>query len=145
MAIAPKKEDKELWKRIPIYKFILMNLHIGILLVLFHVTALSQCPTGQQLYQKLLLIERDNNMPGSEKLTQVFGLQKAFDQCRLNKDSVYARLLHRIGVLEFLPENLMKPSAIRLPPYKSTLQEKRKATESLPSTAIITWGITTTT
>ncbi|MEJ7680071.1 MAG: tetratricopeptide repeat protein [Segetibacter sp.] len=40
------------------------------------------------------------------KLKQVLYLQKRFDECGLSKDSVYARILHRIGALQHSLRNL---------------------------------------
>lgn len=62
---------------------------------------LCQCATANQYYSDLLAIEKAGEPP-AEKLAKVLSLQKTFTACALPKDSVYARMLHRQGVLEFL-------------------------------------------
>lgn len=61
---------------------------------------MAQCPSSQQVYGQLRTVENDGKLLPAEKLPRVFALQKIFDRCPLPKDSVYARILHRIGTLE---------------------------------------------
>ena len=61
----------------------------------------SQCPTGPQLWTKLIGIETDTILSQEQKLKEVFVLKKTFEDCRLARDSVYARILHRIGVFQY--------------------------------------------
>jgi tetratricopeptide (TPR) repeat protein len=75
------------------------------LLLLYKLTCFSQCLTNHQFYQKLIEAEQ-SSLSFTDKFKQVRNLQKRFEQCGLNKDSVYARILHRIGVLEYSRGNL---------------------------------------
>lgn len=60
----------------------------------------GQCPTNQFMWDTLLNIEV-NAMPVDQKLHDLYKLKKKFEDCKLSKDSVYARLLHRIGLYEY--------------------------------------------
>ncbi len=61
---------------------------------------IAQCPTSAQLWNRLLAIEK-SDADNKEKLQQVLQLQKQIQQCKLPEDSVYARILHRLGVLQY--------------------------------------------
>ena len=62
--------------------------------------AIAQCPTQQQFYGKLMSIEAANESD-EKKLSQAIILKDQFEKCRLGKDSVYARMLHKIGVYQY--------------------------------------------
>lgn len=61
----------------------------------------SQCTTGKDVWDSIIVIE---NATGSNnaKLQRATQLLKKFDGNTLCKDSVYARLLHRIATLQYL-------------------------------------------
>lgn len=74
----------------------------GLLLLAVQMTAQAQCLTSRQLYGKVVALENNAYLAAGEKRIRGLALQKASDSCRSNKDSAYARLLHRIGLWEFL-------------------------------------------
>lgn len=84
----------------PVNTFITLCSCILIQAAFFPYHLLSQCPPNPEVYQKILTIEKDGSLP-EEKLSALVSLQKGFEECRGRKDSVYARLLHRIGSLKY--------------------------------------------
>jgi len=60
----------------------------------------AQCSTPTEIYKKLLVLE-DAGESYSVKLRQANALRAQFEKCAFEKDSVYARLLHRIGVYQY--------------------------------------------
>ncbi len=60
----------------------------------------AQCLTHRQFWDALISIE---NTPYNtdKKLTEIIGLKNQFEKCGFKEDSVYARILHRIGALEY--------------------------------------------
>jgi CHAT domain-containing protein len=60
----------------------------------------AQCPTSAVVWNQLLAIEK-SEAADKEKLRKVLLLQKQMQQCNLPRDSVYARILHRLGVLQY--------------------------------------------
>ena len=66
-------------------------------------TATAQCPGARALWDQLIRIEGtpDAVLSKPQKLKQVLALKQQFEVCRLSPDSVYARILHRIGVYEY--------------------------------------------
>jgi CHAT domain-containing protein/tetratricopeptide (TPR) repeat protein len=75
----------------------------AILLTLFSGRPAAQCPLPQQVWDSLLRIEAapEAARPAAQKLKQVLALKATMDECRLPKDSVYARILHRIGLYQY--------------------------------------------
>ena len=67
----------------------------------FNSPGFSQCSSGKDLWNKIIAIE-DAAIANQEKLQQTLRLKNKFDSCKLAKDSVYARLLHRIATLQYL-------------------------------------------
>lgn len=67
----------------------------------FNTHCFPQCPSGKEVWNRILAVE-NASLTNSVKLQQAYGLKNEFDHCKLNRDSVYARLLHRIATLEFL-------------------------------------------
>jgi tetratricopeptide (TPR) repeat protein len=64
----------------------------------------AQCLQPPELYQKLLAIETANESDES-KLQQANALKNQFEKCAFEKDSVYARILHKIGVYQYYSAN----------------------------------------
>jgi CHAT domain-containing protein/tetratricopeptide (TPR) repeat protein len=60
---------------------------------------LAQCPSGLELRKKLVTIEKDTTRQPADKLQQLHQLHQLFLACHKNKDSIYARILHRLGAL----------------------------------------------
>ncbi len=81
--------------------------------------ALAQCPSSLAVYNTVELIEQ--SVGGSSdviilkpQLQKLYNLQKQYGICKLPKDSVYARLLHRIGNYQWRINNdLATADAIR--------------------------------
>ncbi len=73
--------------------------------LLLSLTAKAQCFTSLQYYDQLAAFEK-SGAPNPVKLEQVLTLSQKFRKCGLPEDSVYARMMHRIGVLESLENNL---------------------------------------
>lgn len=68
--------------------------------LLSYASVLGQCPTAPQLWDKLITIERDPVMSIEQRLKEVMSLKATFEDCGLPPDSVYARILHRLGVFQ---------------------------------------------
>jgi tetratricopeptide (TPR) repeat protein len=83
------------------YKF----LCLGFIAWAFVLFGYSACPTSKQIWDELLLIEQ-SDLPAKEKLQKVLLLERQSVQCKLPKDSVYARVLHRLGVLSFISNDM---------------------------------------
>lgn len=59
----------------------------------------AQCWDNRQFYQALLAIEKDTSLKtDNEKLTRLTALKNGFKKCGNAEDSVYARMLYRIGI-----------------------------------------------
>jgi CHAT domain-containing protein/tetratricopeptide (TPR) repeat protein len=65
--------------------------------------AFAQCPDSRALWDRLIQIEGtpDAVLVKPRKLKEVLLLEKQFKDCHLTPDSVYARILHRIGMLQY--------------------------------------------
>jgi CHAT domain-containing protein/tetratricopeptide (TPR) repeat protein len=75
-----------------IFFLVILLLHVG--------QSRAQCPTPKEIYDKLLRIENADD--GYDvQLRQANALRNQFDKCGFEKDSVYARLLHKIGVYQY--------------------------------------------
>ncbi|HRP55934.1 CHAT domain-containing protein [Agriterribacter sp.] len=73
-----------------------------LLTVLFLSThCFSQCHTGKDIWSSILALE-NAFLTNAVKLQQAYRVKHEFEHCKLSRDSVYARLLHRIATLEFL-------------------------------------------
>lgn len=70
-------------------------------ILFFNTHCFSQCRSVKDMWNSILAIENVSSA-NAAKLQQAYRLKHEFDQCNLNRDSVYARLLHRIATLEFL-------------------------------------------
>ena len=62
----------------------------------------AQCKTSPEIWNNILAIENDELSPPGKKLKQALTLKKEFEVCKLQEDSVYARLLHRIAALQYV-------------------------------------------
>ena len=67
----------------------------------FNMPCFSQCPSGKDMWNRILAVE-NASLTNYVKLQQAYELKNEFEHCKLMRDSVYARLLHRIATLEFL-------------------------------------------
>ncbi|SKC98149.1 Tetratricopeptide repeat-containing protein [Chitinophaga ginsengisegetis] len=80
----------------------------GCLLSYFY--AIAQCPPAAIFVNRITAIE-ENNLPDKEKIKQLDSLLALYQQCFSQKDSIYARIVHRIGNLCHLEGNW--PDALR--------------------------------
>ena len=63
-------------------------------------TASAQCPDSKTCWDKLIAIENRpvTELGLSQKYAQLLTIRQQMEDCRLDKDSVYARLLHRAAL-----------------------------------------------
>ena len=80
------------------------NISLGILALAFCIYTIGQFP-NTIIWNKLRSIENDTLLSYDQKLELVRQLKKDFEGQKLVKDSVYARILHRIGSLEYFINN----------------------------------------
>jgi tetratricopeptide (TPR) repeat protein len=71
-----------------------------VVLILLHAIALPQNKISLQFAQQLTNIEKDLILSNQEKLQKVITLKKEFEKSDTTEDSVYAKILHRIGALQ---------------------------------------------
>lgn len=91
-------------------RLFVIQLSLGIIAWAFCLYANGQCPAKRAVWDKLLSIEAET--PVSVKnLKQVITLRKQFENCRLDEDSVYARLLHKEGLFEYQLNNYVATAA----------------------------------
>lgn len=77
-------------------------LGLGIITWAFCYCCFGQYPSDTTIWKKLIDIEKDTSLSIEKKLPMVLKLKKLFEDQKIAEDSVYARILHRIGVYEFL-------------------------------------------
>jgi CHAT domain-containing protein len=77
-----------------------------ILLFAFSMRLHSQCPSHTQLNQQVEISERDNKDIKS-RLKNLYGFKRKIEDCKLLKDSIYAKILHKIGILEYQDNNFV--------------------------------------
>lgn len=75
-------------------------LSTGLLACAFVFTGKGQCSTSLQLYNRLLQIEQSAGS-NAQKLNETKQLQQQFVKCGYITDSMYARLLHRLGFFQY--------------------------------------------
>ncbi len=76
-------------------------------LLLLNLTIFSQRPTSSQFREQLISIEKDQTITDvKSKFVKVLALKRNFDKSGLVEDSVYAKIFHRLGALQFDMGNL---------------------------------------
>lgn len=65
----------------------------------------AQSSSNTPIYSKLISIEGDTSLSDSEKTLLFLAFKKQFEDQHLALDSVYARILHKLGVFEYLMNN----------------------------------------
>ncbi len=73
---------------------IIMALVIGI-------RGTSQCLSKQFIWDSILVIEKNAQLSLPESKKKLLSLKVNFEKCQYEKDSVYARLLHRLAAISF--------------------------------------------
>ncbi|MEX6688128.1 CHAT domain-containing protein [Danxiaibacter flavus] len=76
------------------------------LLAVFLITlcngAIGQNNAGKGIWDRLLQTEKDTTLSIAQKIQIVYELKNNFEKLKRDPDSVYARILHRIGLYEYL-------------------------------------------
>ena len=91
------------------------NTSLGIIAWAFCMPCFSQAVTSKSIYDTLIKVEKDTSLKTNAKKQQAFILKKKFEDLKLEKDSVYARIIQKIGTYEFLLNNrLATTNAISL-------------------------------
>jgi len=80
------------------------NLCLFIIIIVICCKSNAQCLTNKQVWDDIISVE-DSPKSFDEKIAELTLLKNKFDHCDLEKDSVYARLLHRIGALYYQEHN----------------------------------------
>src|SRR4051812_4933170 len=73
---------------------------LGIITWAFYICGFSQA-NNLNFYKQLIILE-NASIPTEQKLTEALRLKTGFEEQRLVKDSVYARILHKTGLFAFL-------------------------------------------
>lgn len=113
-----------------------------VLLVLFFPSALySQCLSRQQFYEKIFAIKNDKRLSNDKRLAEFQALKQNVDACRLPRDSVYALLLHRLGLSCFVLHKYNEAigytlSSIRLNTARTSASNPRFAVNSYYNTGL---------
>lgn len=68
-----------------------------LILLVWNQQAQGQCPSNVEILNNLKAIEGNTSAQDAEKINQLHQLQQLFLQCHTTKDSVYARIVHRLG------------------------------------------------
>ena len=104
----------------------------------------SQCPTPAQLNDQIEISEKDNK-DARTRIKNLYQFKVRFENCQLLRDSVYAKILHKIGILEYqdnkyLPtENsfLFTAEAVRINTSGIATASPAYATKSFSNLSII--------
>ena len=62
----------------------------------------GQCKKSTEIWNELRFTEDNSEYSTESKLSRLTNLKSVFEKCKLPADSVYARILHRIALYEFL-------------------------------------------
>jgi CHAT domain-containing protein len=62
----------------------------------------AQCPSRLQFNERYEIIDRDEKKPARQKLDGLLQLKSEYEGCFSARDSVYAKILHRIAVMDYL-------------------------------------------
>lgn len=72
----------------------------------------AQCPTNKEVKVQLLDIENDTSLSTLQKRNVLIDLAKRYDECKIPRDSVYARIFNRLGFYEFKLNNNIANNAV---------------------------------
>ncbi|MHA4846052.1 CHAT domain-containing protein [Flavitalea antarctica] len=78
-----------------------------ILLLSFYTPVDGQCPSHAQLNEQVEISERDNQEDIAKRLKKLYEFKGVVENCKLLKDSVYAKILHKIGILQYQANNFV--------------------------------------
>lgn len=84
----------------------------------------TQCPTHQQFWDLALNIESSQD-DIDIRLQKMMELKTKYEKCSIEKDSVYARILHRIGAYHFQNSNYSQSIAYNIEAIKINKSGKR--------------------
>src|SRR5690348_13167611 len=79
----------------------LFYFHYLVITCLVSINSYGQCLTHKQFWDSLISIENSNFNPGI-KLENLNSLRAQYEKCSYEKDSVYARMLHKTGLWEYI-------------------------------------------
>ena len=65
----------------------------------------AQCKNRNCIWDSLITVESNSSLSTTQQLQLVLGLKKQFELGKFPEDSVFARILHRIGLYEYLLNN----------------------------------------
>lgn len=74
------------------------------ILCILPIFCFAQCITSQMVWDSLAAIEK-NILKNDEKVQVLFNLKTISERCKLPLDSVYAKILHQIGICELNNKN----------------------------------------
>ncbi|MDB5248412.1 MAG: hypothetical protein JWQ40_2806 [Segetibacter sp.] len=83
----------------------IVTISLGIVTWAYCFFAFGQYGSNTAVWNQLMSIEKDTSLSTQQKLNEVLWLKKQFEDHKLRADSVYARILHRIGLFEYLLNN----------------------------------------
>src|SRR5690348_15268797 len=73
---------------------------LGFIAQVLSLSISAQCLTHQQFWDSTIAIENSpNNI--DRKLKTLFQLKEQYRHCKMEQDSVFARMLHRIGAFQY--------------------------------------------
>ena len=96
-----------------------LNVHwiLPCITIVLHLLAIGavkgQCRLSTDIWDQLRLIENSQELAVRPKIVLVRNLKTEFENCKLPADSVYARILHRIALYEYLINN-NNPTAVSI-------------------------------
>ena len=80
----------------------LIYLLVTLVAICIHLRCSAQSFSNAQLLKNLSGLDRNNDLTNGEKLRLLYDWKKKSEENHLPQDSAYAKLLHKIGALEFL-------------------------------------------
>ena len=87
----------------------------SVIMVQLTETVSGQCPSSLEFNALVNELESNPGIPAPERLKKFRFLQSEFEKCKHVKDSVYAKILHRVATLEFINNGMkVTPGCIDL-------------------------------
>ena len=68
----------------------------------------AQCPSTSNFLNNITTIQANANLSNAEKISKLKQLQQSYIKCYKSKDSVYARIVHRLGDIYNKSNNVEK-------------------------------------
>src|SRR5579872_4392425 len=80
----------------------LIYLLVTLVAICIHLRSSAQNFSNEQILKNLSDLDRNNHLSNGERLLLLYDWEKKSKQYQLPQDSVFAKLLHRIGAMEFV-------------------------------------------